>query len=66
MARVGGKVHECQQETHSKTSKNPWQIFSRGGLQISSNHVYVAATKVSSTLPCDTEDTWWKGSVSPQ
>ena len=66
MARVGGEVHECQNEAHSKTSKDPWQQFSRGGLRISSNHLYVAATKVSPTLPCETEETWWKGLERPQ
>ena len=66
MARVGGEVHKFQKEAHIKTSKNIWQRFSRGGLPISSKHVYVAATKVSPTSPCETEETWWKGLARPQ
>ena len=57
MARVGGEVHECQKEAHTKTSKNPWQQFSTRGLRISSNYVYVASTKVSLNLPNDIEET---------
>ena len=57
MERVGGEVHKLQKEAHNKTINNPWQQFSRGVLQISSNHVYAAATKVSSTFPCETEET---------
>ena len=66
MAKIGGEVHKCQNEAYIKTIKYPWQQLSRGGIRIVSNHVYAAVTKALSTLPCKTEETWWKGSARAQ
>ena len=66
MLYMGSEFYELQNKAHSKTSQDPWNQCTRADLWISIKLVYAAATKVSATSPCDTEEIKWKGLATPQ